>query len=270
MNRAPKVLLYILLAGTAVVMLTPMVWLLAASLKGPDDLFHYLFFAPTLSWYNFRQLFTEIPFPRFLVNSLFVSGTTVLVQLMFASMGGFALAKYEFRGKRLIMVLMLATMTIPAQVLMAPMYELIYRFGLVDTYMGLIIPSAVSVFGMFLFRQSLLELPDDLLQAARIDGCSELRLYWTVVLPVARPMIGAFCLISFMGSWNSFLWPQIILQTQERFTLTIGLNQTVGLYSQEYGALMAGTLLAVTPVVLLFLLLQREFISGLTAGAVKG
>ena len=98
MNRAPKVLLYILLAGTAVVMLTPMVWLLAASLKGPDDLFHYLFFAPTLSWYNFRQLFTEIPFPRFLVNSLFVSGTTVLVQLMFASMGGFALAKYEFRG----------------------------------------------------------------------------------------------------------------------------------------------------------------------------
>ena len=123
---------------------------------------------------------------------------------------------------------------------------------------------------MFLFRQSLLDLPDDLLQAARIDGCSELRLYWSVVLPVTRPMIGAFCLISFMGSWNSFLWPQIILQTQERFTLTIGLNQMVGLYSQEYGALMAGTLLAVMPVMALFFLLQREFISGLTAGAVKG
>ena len=165
---------------------------------------------------------------------------------------------------------MLTTMMIPAQVMLAPMYELIYAMGLVDSYWGLIIPGAVSVFGMFLFRQSMLDLPDDLLQAGRIDGCTELRLYWDVVLPVQRPMIGAFCLIAFMGSWNNFLWPQIILHSQERFTLPIGLNQMVGLYAQEYGAMMAGTLLAVLPVVLLFFLLQKEFISGLTAGAVKG
>ena len=264
--------LHAVLVLSSVVMLTPMVWLIAATIKGPDDLFHYLFFpSPSrFSLYNFRQLFEQIPYVRFMINSLFVAGATVLVQLFFSSLGGFALAKYEFKGKRLIMVLMLTTMMIPAQVMLAPMYELIYAMGLVDSYWGLIIPGAVSVFGMFLFRQSMLDLPDDLLQAGRIDGCTELRLYWDVVLPVQRPMIGAFCLIAFMGSWNNFPWPQIILHSQERFTLPIGLNQMVGLYAQEYGAMMAGTLLAVLPVVLLFFLLQKEFISGLTAGAVKG
>lgn len=262
--------LYLALSICTILMLTPMVWLLAASTKGPDDLFHYLFFSPRPSLYNFRQLFGDIPFLRFLINSLFVAGATVLVQLFFSSLGGFALAKYEFRAKKAIMIIMLATMMIPAQVLMAPLYELIYRMRLVDSYMGLIVPGAVSVFGMFLFRQSMMQIPDDLLQAGRIDGCSEFRLYWNIALPISRPMIGAFCLISFMGSWNSFLWPQIILHTQERFTLTIGLNQMVGLYAQEYGALMAGTLLSVLPVMILFFILQKEFISGLAAGAIKG
>ena len=265
-----KFLLYGALGLSAVVMLTPLVWLLAASVKGPDDLFHYMFFAPDFSSYNFTQLFSQVPFVRFMINSFFVAGATVLVQLFFSSLGGFALAKYSFRGKKVVMVVMLATMMIPGQVMMAPLYELIYTLGMVDSYLGLIVPGAVSVFGMFLFRQTMLDLPDDLLQAGRIDGCTELRLYWDIVLPVSRPMIGAFCLIGFMGSWNNFLWPQVILHSQERFTLTIGLNQMVGLYAQDYGAMMAGTMLAVLPVVLLFFLLQKEFISGLTAGAVKG
>jgi len=199
-----------------------------------------------------------------------VSGVTVMVQLFFASLGGFALAKYEFRGKRPIMILMLATMMIPGQVMLGPLYELIYHVGFMDSYLGLIVPGCVSVFGMFLFRQSMLQIPDDLLEAGRIDGCSEFRLYWNVALPVSRPMTGAFCLISFMGTWNSFLWPQIVLHTQERATLPIALTQMVGLYSQKYGVLMAGTLLSILPVVILFFILQKEFISGLTAGAVKG
>jgi ABC-type glycerol-3-phosphate transport system permease component len=116
----------------------------------------------------------------------------------------------------------------------------------------------------------MLNVPDELLQAGRIDGCSEFRLYWDIVVPVSRPMIGAFSLVAFMGAWNSFLWPQIILQTQERFTLPIALNQMVGLYSREYGTLMAGTLLSVLPVMIIFFLFQKEFISGLAAGAVKG
>lgn len=261
---------YTLLIVGAAVALTPMLWLVAATTKSPDDLFHYTFFAPRLSAFNFRDLFTTIPFLRHMMNSVFVAGTVVCVQLFFSSLAGFGLAKYEFRGKKAVMVLMLATMMIPGQVIMAPLYELIYRLGLVDTYMGLVIPGAVSIFGIFLFRQSILQVPSELLDAGRIDGCSEFRLYWDVVMPVSRPMVGAFCLISFMGNWNSFLWPQIILHHSDRFTLPIALNQMVGLYAQQYGTLMAGTFLSVLPVVILFMLLQKEFVAGLTAGAVKG
>jgi ABC-type glycerol-3-phosphate transport system permease component len=265
-----RILIYLALAAGGALTLIPMIWLLAASLKGPDDLWHYTFFAPRLTLINFRNLFQVFPFVQYLMNSVFVASMTVIVQLFFSSLGGFALAKYEFRGKKAIIVLMLATMMIPGQVLMAPLYEQIYRFGLVDTYAGLIVPGAVSVFGIFLFRQSILQVPDELLHAARIDGCSEFRIYRDVIMPVSRPMIGAFCLISFMGTWNSFLWPQIILHNSARFTLPIALNQLVGLYQQQYGTLMAGTLLSVLPVVLLFMLLQKEFVAGLTAGAVKG
>lgn len=271
-GTARRVVLYAALLPALVVTLVPLVWLVAAAFKGSEDFFEYTFFPPLhrLTWDNFRQLRLEMPFPRYMTNSVFVTCTTVLIQLCFSSLAGFALAKYEFVGKRAVMVLMLGTMMIPAAVLLAPMYELIFHLGLMDSYAGLIVPGMVSVFGVFLFRQSMLSVPDELLQAARIDGCSEIGLWWRIAMPTVRPMIGAFCLIAFMGTWNSFLWPQIILHSDQRFTLPIGLNQTVGLYDQQYGVLMAGTLLSILPVVVLFLLLQREFISGLTAGAVKG
>ena len=265
-----RLIAYLVLALAACVTLTPLVWLVAASLKGPEDLWSYVFFAPHLSLESFTDLFNTIPFGRYMLNSFFITCTIVVVQLFFSSLAGFALAKYEFKGKKLVMVLMLGTLMIPSQVLMAPLYEQIYRLGLVDTYAGLIVPGAVSVFGIFLFRQAFGQVPDDLLQAARLDGCSEFRIYWDVVMPTTRPMIGAFCLISFMGAWNSFLWPQIILHSNAHFTLPIGLNLLVGLQQQQYGALMAGTLLSILPVVVLFLLLQKEFVEGLTAGAVKG
>lgn len=251
--------------------LIPLVWLVAAAFKSPSDLFSYTFFSPNPSVQNFTDLATKVPeFGRYAVNSLFLSSTIVVIQLFFSSLAGFALAKYDFKGKSLVMVIMLATMMIPGQVTMAPLYELLCRLRLVDTYLGLIVPGAVSVFGIFLFRQSMLQLPNDLLDAARIDGCSEFRAYLDIVMPVSKPMVGAFCLISFMGNWNNFLWPQIILHNASRFTLPIGLNQMVGMYQQSYGMLMAGTLLSILPVVVLFLLLQKEFVAGLTTGAVKG
>jgi ABC-type glycerol-3-phosphate transport system permease component len=261
-----------LLIVCALAALTPTVWLIAATLKNPDDMFHYMFFPPAgkLTLGNFRDLFHLTQYGRFLVNSVFTTGMTVMVQLFFSSLAGFALAKYQFKGKTAVMVLMLATMMLPGSVTMAPLYDLLYHMHLVDSYAGLIVPGAVSVFGIFLFRQSILQVPDELLQAARLDGCSEFRIYWDIVMPVSRPMIGAFCLISFMGAWNNFLWPQIILHHDQLFTIPIGLNQLIGIYNSRYGMLMAGTLLGVMPVALLFLLLQKEFVAGLTAGAVKG
>lgn len=266
-----RLIIYLTLVALACIALTPMLWLLLAAFKGPDELFAYVFFAPRYTLGNFVALFNHnINFLRCMVNSVFVSCLSVLVQLFFSSLAGFALAKYEFRGKKLVMLLMISTLLIPGQILMAPSYELIYRLGLVDSFSGLIIPGAVSVFGIFLFRQALLQVPDELIHAARIDGCSEFRIYWDIMMPVSRPMVGAFCLISFMGAWNNYLWPQIMLHSTERFTLPIALTSLVGLQQQQYGALMAGTLLSVLPVIVLFLLLQKEFVAGLTAGAVKG
>ncbi|MCC5831045.1 MAG: carbohydrate ABC transporter permease [Phycisphaeraceae bacterium] len=273
--RARVLGLHVLLGVLLLLTLLPIAWLVTGALKLQEDLFAYTFLPEgwridRLTFSNIFRLFEEIPFFRVAANSMFVAGATVLIQLFFSSLGGFALAKYEFRGKRPIMILMLMTMMIPAQVMLAPLYQMIHHMGLMDSLAGLIVPSVVSVFGMFLFRQSMMQIPDELLQAGRIDGCSELGLYWNIVMPVSRPMIGAFCLIAFMGNWNSFLWPQIVLHTSDRFTLPIALTQQVGLYEQDYGVLLAGTLLSIVPVVILFLLLQREFISGLTAGAVKG
>ncbi len=271
-NPLTLALLYASLIVLGILTLTPLLWLVACSVKSNDDFFRYTFFPPPerLTLENFRMLFGQLDFLRLMMNSLFVTGATVMIQLFFSSLGGFALAKYEFRAKKAIMLLMLGTMMIPPQVMLAPLYELISGMRLVDTHVGLIVPGMVSVFGMFLFRQSMLQIPDEMMEAARVDGCSEFGVYWNIAIPVSRPMIGAFCLLAFMGTWNSFLWPQIILNTSEKFTLPIALNQMINLYEQNYGVLMAGTLLSILPVMVLFFALQREFIAGLTAGAVKG
>lgn len=269
-------LMYTVLVISALAALIPFLWLFLATFKKSDDMFSdpwILVPHPTLN--NYVQLFTKelapkIFFHRYIINSVFLSCTTVTVQLFLSSLAGFALAKYQFKGKKLVYLLMLATLMIPGQVTLAPTYELLYRMGLVDSYLGLIIPGAVSVFGIFLFERAMHQVPDELIHAARIDGCTEFRIYWDIVMPITRPMIGAFCLMGFMGSWNSFLWPQIMLHSNHRFTLPIALNQMVGIYNQEYGMLMAGTLISVLPVIALFFMLQREFVAGLTAGAVKG
>jgi multiple sugar transport system permease protein len=270
-SATKQVIAYGFLGGMACIMLAPLAWLICAAFKDSDDMFHYTFASPNPTLANFRYLLElDPPFYTYVINSVFVSSALVLLQLFFSSLAGFALAKYEFRGKRTLMVVMLSTMMIPGQILLAPMYDLLYRVGLIDTYWALTIPGAVSVFGIILFRQSMMQIPNDLLDAGRIDGCSEFRVYWDIVLPVSRPMIGAFTLISFMGAWNSFLWPQIVLNTRARFTLPVALNEMIGIYTQDYGTLMAGTLVSILPVALLFFLLQKEFLAGLTAGAVKG
>lgn len=271
MKILSRTITYTLLVLAASFSLIPFFWLLFATVKPSDQIFS-TFFPARWTTENFVDLFTlkDFPFLRYVANSTFLSCATVTVQLFFSSLAGFALAKYEFVGKKLVMGIMLATLMIPGQVTLAPSYELLYRMGLVDTFAGLIIPAATSVFGIFLFRQSILQVPDELMHAARIDGCTEFGIYRDIVMPVSRPMIGAFCLLTFMGTWNSFLWPQIMLHTSARYTLPIALSQMVSLYTQKYGMLMAGTLLSVLPVIVLFFLLQKEFVSGLTAGAVKG
>ena len=153
---------------------------------------------------------------------------------------------------------------------MAPIYRLLFAFGWLDTWLCLLVPGAVSAFGIFLFRQGAQQVPRELIEAARLDGASELRIWWQVVMPLLRPISGAFCLITFLGSWNNFLAPQVYISSQDLLTLPVVLNQYLGVYSKQYGVFLAGTLIAIIPPAALFIALQREFVSGLTSGAVKG
>ena len=274
---------FIVLRAVGTVILMPFVWLICASFKDKKVLNEYVFLPPvhliskkTINLDNFRTLFTAretvqgpVVFWRYIINSLFLASAGTCITLFFSSMGGYALAKYRFPARNALLTYMLASMTIPGVVLLAPNFEVIWRLGWMDTYNAILIPGCVSAFGIFLFRQAMLNVPDELIEAGRIDGCSEFRIYLNLVMPLVRPMSGAFCLISFLGAWNSFLGPNIFLQTQAKLTLPVVLNQYIGEYSREYGIFLAGTLLAIIPPAILFLALQREFISGLTSGAVK-
>jgi ABC-type glycerol-3-phosphate transport system permease component len=268
--------LHLVLAALAVASLIPVFWLVCATFKQHSDFYTYAFlpWSHPRRWTldNYTFLFRQYPFARWLLNSLFLASLHTVVVVTLSSLGGFALAKYQFAGKRPLMFVMLATMLLPSQVLLGSSRELIQYIGWMDSYLAILVPGAVSVFGMFLFMQAMKGVPDELLQAGRVDGASELLLWWEVALPIVRPMIGAFTLLTFMAAWNSFLWPQIVLLDERKYTLPIGLANMVGLpeYQTPYGVLMAGTLLAVTPVTILFFVLQRDFISGLTSGAVKG
>jgi ABC-type glycerol-3-phosphate transport system permease component len=272
-----------LLVVVGTVMMLPFVWLLCAAFKDKAVLNEYTFIPPpakissdTINLDNFRTLFGDtetvqgpVSFWRYVFNSVFLAAGGTFISMVFSSMGGYALAKFRFPGRGAILTFMLASLTIPGVVLLAPNFEVIWRLGWMDSYKALLIPGAVSVFGIFLFRQAVLRVPDELIEAGRMDGCGEFRIYLTLVMPLVRPMTGAFCLISFLAAWNAFLGPNIFLQSQHKLTLPIVLNQYITVFKQQYGVFLAGTLLAIIPPATLFLLLQREFISGLTSGAVK-
>ena len=185
-------------------------------------------------------------------------------------MAGYALAKYDFRGKRALMLFMLGSMMIPAVLLLAPLYKMVVALGLIDSLPGIILPIMVSAYGIFLFRQSCLSIPNEMLDAARLDGCSELGIYFRLVMPLVRPMAAAFCLVAFLANWNAFFAPSIFLHTDDKLTLPVVLKLYLGEFRRHQGVFLAGTALTMIPPAVLFFALQKEFISGLTSGAVKG
>jgi len=275
---------YVLLAVVAAIIVAPFAWLICAAFKDRDVLMEYTFLPPIREWSwqtinldNFRELFAaqeslegRVYFWQYILNSIFVTCAATMLQMFFCSLGGYALAKYEFRGKRAIMAFMVGSLMFPGMLFLAPMFQLIYRIGWMDSYLALLMPGAASVFGIFLFRQAMVGVPDSLIEAARMDGASEFGIYFNILMPLVRPMTAAFCLVSFLGHWNSFIGPQVFIQSQSKLTLPVVLNQYMGLYQQQYGVFLAGTLLAIIPPAILFFALQREFVAGLSSGAVKG
>ena len=218
---------------------------------------------------NYRNLWKTVPYNRYFINSVFIATASTLLTLFFCSLGGYAFAKYDFRGQKILFGILLASMMVPFQVLLVPLFGLMYDIGWLNSYKAIVIPFSVGAFGVFLMRQFIVSIPSELLDAARIDGCSEFGIYYRVVLPIIKPALGALTIYSFLGSWNGYLWPLIILRDEAKYTLPIGLANLVGIYRQDYGMLMAGTLLSLMPIVILFLAMQREFVQGITLGSVK-
>lgn len=218
---------------------------------------------------NYRNLWKTVPYNRYFINSVFIATASTLLTLFFCSLGGYAFAKYQFRGQKILFGILLASMMVPFQVLLVPLFGLMYDIGWLNSYKAIIIPFSVGAFGVFLMRQFIVTIPSELLDAARIDGCSEFAIYYRIILPIIKPALGALTIYSFLGSWNGYLWPLIILRDEAKYTLPIGLANLVGIYRQDYGMLMAGTLLSLMPIVILFLAMQREFVQGITLGSVK-
>jgi ABC-type glycerol-3-phosphate transport system permease component len=281
LRRFGLILTYGALVTFSVLTLIPFLWLAAGAFKTNADFFGYLFLPggdglfgvawDRLTLRHFHMLFSELGFLNHIMNSLFLASVTSLLATLFAALGGYALAKFRFRGRDALTGLVLAAIIIPGPLLIAPVYQLLYQLGLLNTYTGLILPGMAPAFGIFLFRQAMLNaVRGEMLEAARIDGCGELRIFVRIVLPIVRPMVGAFLLITFLATWNNFIGPQVILQSAEKFPLSVAIAQLRGIYNTEYGMISAGTLVSIAPVMVIFLLLQKEFIAGLTSGAVKG
>lgn len=265
--------LYALLCILVLIFVLPLVWALSSSFKPVADIFVY----PPKLWpteatlQNFRDLFDNVPFPHWLFTSLWVSLVGTAIAVFFCALGGYAFAKYSFPGQRILFDIMFSSMMIPFAVILVPLFVEMARIGWADQYVALIVPWVAPAFGIFMMRQFIVQsVPDEAIEAARIDGASEFGIFLRVVLPIVRPALGALAVWNFLNSYNSFQWPLVVMTTESRFTLPLGLNSLVGTYSREYGLVMAGTIVAAVPTLILFFALRKQLIEGLTVGSVKG
>ena len=219
---------------------------------------------------GYRELFAHAGIGRYLVNSVVLTTTVTLVSLVVNVAAGYGFAKLRFAGRDRIFKLLLGTLVIPAQVAMVPLFLLLKQLGLVNTYGGVIVPAAASIFGIFLVRQYALSIPSDLLEAARIDGANEFRIFRSVIVPVLKPIIVTLAVFTLLGTWNDFMWPLIVLSDQDLYTLPVALASLSREHVQDNELMMAGSVVTTLPVLLVFLMLQRYYIQGLMAGSVKG
>ena len=268
---APALLLNAALVLLAAATLVPLLWMVSVSLMpaGEANVFPPAFLPSRATLANYRELFTRLDVGRYLVNSTLVATAVTVLSLLFNAMAGYAFAKLRFAGRERLFGLLLAALVIPTQVAMLPLFLLLRWIGLINTYGAVVVPAMASIFGIFLMRQFALSLPDELLDAARIDGASELRIFRSVVLPLCRPVLLTLAIFTFLATWNDFTWPLVVLTDGRMYTLPIALANLSGEHFQDTELMMAGAVLTVAPVLLLFIALQRYYIEGILLGSVK-
>jgi multiple sugar transport system permease protein len=265
--------LYLLLTLGLALTVIPFVWMLAGSFKTQRELLQA---TPSLipeepTTANFERFWDRLNLPRFFWNSFFIAAMITLTNLLFCSMVGYALAKLRFAGRNVLFALVLGTLLVPSTVVLVPLFVLMAKLELVDTPWAVILPVAAGPLGVFLMRQFMLGIPDELLDAARVDGAREFTIFWRVVLPISLPALAALGIVTFLPAWNALLWPLVVLTSQENYTLPVALAIfSRGQFSADYGLLMAGSVALVVPVVVVFLVLQRQFTQSVTMTGIKG
>ena len=264
--------IHLLLIAAVCLTIFPLAWMVMASVMPAGEASAYpMSWVPSaLSLEHYRALFSRLEVVRYIANSALIAGAVTLISLVVNSMAGYAFAKLSFPGRERVFRGLVATLVVPGQVTMLPLFMLLKYLGLINSYWGVIVPGMASVFGIFLFRQYALSIPDSLLDAARIDGAGEWRIYRSIVLPLCKPILLTLAVFTFMGTWNDFMWPLVVLTDSRLHTLPVALANLSGEHVQDTELMMAGALLTVLPVIVLYALLQRYYIEGIMVGSIKG
>lgn len=267
-----RVLAYLLLIGAAAAILLPFAWMVSASLKHDNEVFTIpvRWIPKSFQWHNFSDIWSQIPFGTYLKNTVFLSTVITLLQVLTGSFAAYGFAKVRFRGRDTLFVAYLATIALPWQAYMIPQYIMMQKLGLTDTYWSLILLQAFGAFGVFLMRQYYLTIPDELCEAARVDGLSEYGIWARIILPLSKPALASLALLTFVNTWNDYMGPFIYLTSNDHWTIQIGLQSFIGQFDSEYALMMTGSVLSVLPILVVFLIGQRYFIRGIATSGMKG
>ena len=271
-NRVRKIVVYLFLILASIIMLIPFIWMLSASIKATQEVFSVPFrlIPSTPRWINFKEIWTEIPLLTFIGNTTFLTIVVTILQLLTSSFAAYAFAKLDFKYRNKLFLMYIATIAMPWQVYMVPQFIMMRAMGLNNKLTAIICLQAFSAFGVFMMKQFYTGIPNDLCEAARIDGMSEYRIWWKIMLPLSKPALSTLTIFTFVNTWNDYLGPLIYLKSESKKTVQLGLKMFIGQFSAEYGLIMAGSVITLIPVVVVFLLLQKNFVEGVAATGIKG
>ena len=270
---ALKILVYIILLIMAALMIIPFLWMLSASIKTDAEVFRmnpFVWIPKNPRWSNYSEIWTKIPFGRFVGNTVFLTIIVTCLQLLTSSFAAYAFAKLEFKHKNILFMGYLSTIAMPWQVYMVPQFIMMRKMGLNDKLLAIICLQAFSAFGVFMMKQFYEGIPSSLCEAARIDGMSEYKIYTNIMIPLSKPALSTLTIFTFVNTWNDYLGPLIYLKSQEKKTIQLGLKMFIGQYSSDYGLIMAGSVLSLIPVIIVFLILQKYFVEGVASTGIKG
>ena len=270
-RKGRNLVIWVLLMVGAGVMVFPLYWMFATAIRPRKELFsgEFNLFPSELVWSNCSEAWGKLPFTQFYINSIVIAVIAVVITVFINLLAGYTFAKYEFPGRNILFLLLISTLMIPIQVIMVPEFLIVSQLGWVNTYAGVIAPRAAEAFGIFMVRQFMVSIPDELLEAARLDGAGEFKIFWSVVLPLSWPVVAVLTIFTFMWRWNDFAWPLVVLQERSVYTVPLGLNLMKGQFFTDWTGIMSMSLVSIVPMLVVFIFFQRYFIQGIASTGMK-